>query len=236
MRGTVAHRPLSQWGREMASDQASSHKKGIWIDGVAFWNMLTRVLRVRQDFNKIYDYFVHKIGTTEECIRPPRYVLNPRAAGLEKLVRGAGFDPVVISSHMSEDDEFIKEEISNVGPDEVGEIMLVTADGDYIPCLLEKARQGIHVIVVATKVPDVRSGRGRMMLSSGLLNPLFTFVELADICEKLGTKIHKDHNARKVVSATFEVDDSAALQAVVSSLSQLTIRHPSITKFKVEIL
>lgn len=198
--------------------------------------MLTRVLRVQHDFNKIYHYLVYTIGTTEECFRPPRYVLNPRAAGLEKLARGAGFDPVVISSHMSEDDEFIKEEIGNISPDEVGEIVIVTADGDYISCLLEKARQGIHVIVVSTKVSDPLSQKRRMMVSSGLLNPLFTFIELADICEKLGTKIHKDHNTHKVVSATFEVDDPAALQAVVSALFQFTIHHPTITKFKVETL
>lgn len=220
----------------MTSNHTPSHKKGIWIDGVSFWNVLTRVLRVQHDFNKIYHYLVYTIGTTEECFRPPRYVLNPRAAGLEKLVRGAGFDPVVISSHMSEDDEFIKEEISNVNPDEVGEIVIVTADGDYIPCLMEKARQGIHVIVVSTKVSDPRSQKRRMMVSSGLLNPMFTFIELADICHELGTKIREDRNARKVVSVTFEVDDPVALQAVISSFFQLTIRHPNIAKFRVEIL
>ncbi len=218
-----------------------SWKKGIWVDGASFWNMLTRVLHVKHDFNKIYDYLVNKTGTTNQCFRSPRYVLNNSAAGLEKLVRGAGFDPVVIPSCKSEDDEFIKNEIRKVTPNDLDEIILVAADGDYIPCLAEKVAQGIHVVVVATKVRDAGSLSPRMMVSSGLLDSRFGFVELADVCAQLGTKICPENKTStyesmfKVVSAGFEISDAMVLQAVISSLSQLTIRHPSISKFTLEV-
>lgn len=153
--------------------------KAIYIDGPSFFH-IGRVLGIGQfNFQALYRILVEKIGECREIFNgKPIYVLPSRKAQeMRKPLENVGFEVVACDPTESKDDKFIIREIKRLSVENISEVVLVSADGDYFACLEEKKGAGVKVYLVATAQNDPR--RDTPMLSD-ITKGAFNFIELGD--------------------------------------------------------
>lgn len=161
--------------------------KAIFVDGASLSCMRSRLGINQFEFKALYQILTADIGVDKEILGKPFYtVSNTAADGLWiKNLRSRGFEVVISETKNGQDDQLIIDRIKTLKPEEVSEIVLVSADQDFVPILRDKKAQGIEVYWVATKVPE-EDGRSQI---SAVLNELFDtefkFIELADYKDRL---------------------------------------------------
>lgn len=135
------------------------------------------------NFVGLYRVLVDMVGQCKRLVEPPIITMHPDhlAAGrLPKIVAGAGFKVVPVGSERESDDRFIREQIDAADPTRVREIVLMSSDRDFMPEMLAKRSQGIHVYYVATM--RTTADRSRCSVSKAVIeaieNGTIQFVEL----------------------------------------------------------
>lgn len=122
---------------------------------------------------------IARIGMAAEFERKPLMVVTKGASS--NIIRNAtlaGFD-VVRTLEKGADDAHIIQWLAAVDPTTVDEIILVSADSDFIPMMEEKTRQGIRTYWVTSK--NVWDTNGHPIVGNYLLSffdKIFTFIEL----------------------------------------------------------
>lgn len=181
----------------MANDQV--RKRAIFVDGASAGGATKAALGIAfYNFRGLYNVLVNKIRIGEICplAFPPIITLHPdklidaRPRGIAKDLAGAGFDIIPVASDGGADDKAIINQIRLLDPGEIGEVVVLTADKDFVPILQYKVSEGITVFWVSTERVDPKSGA--RCLSSDVLalckSKVFTFFELGkfsgEICEK----------------------------------------------------
>ncbi|MDO8424256.1 MAG: hypothetical protein Q7S54_01440 [bacterium] len=158
-------------------------RKAIFIDGPSFSNILKAIGIYNWDFAYFLEILTKEVGEARELVNKPVFVLPERfLVPIRKALQAVGYETVAVDSEDGKDDEFIKREIRNLPIGSVDEIVLVSADLDYLNTLKDKEASGVKIFIVATAENDSR--RGSPMLSDVLKNA-FSFVELAQYQERL---------------------------------------------------
>lgn len=165
--------------------------KAIFVDGANLFNC-GRILGIgRFNFAKLLEVLTN-IGDDKEIFERPVYTIPAyKMEQFGKVLNSTGFKPVEASSFHGSDDNFIKNGIINL-PDTVSEIVLVSADADFLTCIRAAARKGVKVFVVSTNTQD--SNSGKTMISQQMKDE-FSFVDLADFKDMimLGPWIPKEN-------------------------------------------
>ena len=113
------------------------------------------------NFGGLYKLLVENVGTIRTLAFAPLITLHPdklQRASPRSLVKdcaGAGFEIIPVETIGGADDAAIKHRIANLDPKEVGEIVIVTADKDYVPPLRTKANEGVTIWWVAIGRPEL---------------------------------------------------------------------------------
>jgi len=167
--------------------------KAIFVDGPSANSMKAALGINLVSYQGLYRVLC-KIGVCGALTRTPLVTMHPervaQGEGLCKHLAGAGFDVLPVESRGSADDEAIKECIRRLDPQEVGEVVIMTSDQDFVPVLRQKVSQGIQVYWVSTLRPDPK--KGRHALSSSVISlfqsGVFSFVELAKFSRQITLK------------------------------------------------
>lgn len=143
-------------------------------------HFMCRLLGIgKLSFRGLYQVLAHKIGTSDLHKRPVCVLPLFRKESIGKSLQTAGFEVVAPEGGEKPDDAYIIDYLSKLQLPEVTEVVLVSADQDFAPILLEKS---ITVHWVATRA---KNDDGQMMIASALeevfgAEERFNFVELKD--------------------------------------------------------
>lgn len=182
-RKKVTGKPATTKATIVKRDETIAKKKAVFVDGPSLSNMrpILGIDRLRHDV--LFKILTGEIGEKREMVQPTIFTISDRfkfAEGMSKNVRMAGFEPKVMNTQGGADDQFIINQIRALDPKEVAEIVIVTADRDYVACLREKASQGIKVFWLAV---HGLNRYGRPMIAPDLEEIFergeFTFMDLA---------------------------------------------------------
>jgi len=199
-------------------------KKAVFVDGASL-SFMRRPMNIRLlNRDQLYQVLVKKIGKISELIAPPVETVSSNMDNLalfQKWSRTAGFNPVVKDSSKSKDDQFIIESIQGLDPDIVSEIVLVSSDRDYVPCLAEKAIRGVKIYWVAV---DANGENGRPNISEQLRNIFrsekFEFVELSQWADELRITPWTDRPRKKSVEESSPLSVTASVPCEISETPQ----------------
>lgn len=160
--------------------------KAIFVDGASLSWMRSSLGINQFEFKALYQILT-EIGVDKEVFGKPLYTISKTVAdGLwVKSVRSRGFEVVVCETENSQDDQFIIDQIKALKPGDVSEIVLVSADQDFVPILRDKKAQGIKIYWVATRVLKEDGWSMVGVVLDELFNTEFEFVELADYKDRL---------------------------------------------------
>lgn len=162
-------------------------KKAIFVDGASF-GYIKRALGIGSiKFNQLRNVLVREIGDCRDLVDRPFFVISHAGFLLmKKPLMHAGFYVFASRTGNGKDDGEIISRIENLGQD-VSEIVLVSADSDFLPVLRRQVEQGKKVFIVATDKPDVISGRSMIAehFKEEFARGVLTFVELADFKEQI---------------------------------------------------
>ena len=156
--------------------------KEVIVIGSALNQMLDFLWIERIDFHELYDLLVLETGETISCRERPLYILPLHGGALSPALQKSGFG-VVISPTKEEMRRFILEKIQALDPHKIAEFVFVGADKMFYPALKSARESGITVYLVATQSPDFENKS--LLLSRVMLDPDFSFVELAAYRDKL---------------------------------------------------
>ncbi len=137
----------------------------------------------RFSYKKLCRVLTEEVGV-KPVLGKPFYTVPPAHCMMALDLEEAGFEAVMIQSMGEEDDKLIKKKIMALAAGAISELVLVSADGGFAECVLEKAGKGVEVYIVATRLLDPKDHKS--MLSYRLLNEQFHFVELARFKDSLG--------------------------------------------------
>lgn len=218
-------------------------KKAIFVDGPSFSAILKAIGIYNWHFGEFLQILVNEVGEARELVNKPVYVsaesfLKP----IEKALQAVGYETVAIGTEDSKDDEFIKREIRNLPPGSVDEIVLVSADLDYLEELKKKEESGVKVFVAATTENDPR--RGGPIISDVLKNA-FSFVELAQFKNRImkspfvpKPRREQDEAASQLSSSNGHLQnleiklqlraDSSEVAALWAHVAGIIAKHPSV--------
>ncbi len=211
--------------------------KAIFVDGANLLSMREPLGIGRYDFRGLYNLLL-QVGKVEDLYTRPLFVISADSdMVIGKALRTVGFEVAVASTTNSADDKLIISQIEAL-PAEISEIVIVSADQDYAPALSEKARQGVKVYWVATKITRQD---GRSMVSE-ILDPffddgLFLFRELSERKEEIMDKpwidrspraqrLNRDAKKTQKLSITISLRDDER-PAVLEALSEFIKACPS---------
>lgn len=159
-------------------------KKAIFVDGQSLFHMTIALGIGSTKYNQLWNLLVKEIGDCRELFNRPFYTITHAGfLKMKKPITYAGFDLFATRTGNGKDDQEIITRINKLpeGSDEVSEIVLVAADGDYIPVLQKQAGQGKKIFVLAT---EALNREGRSMTSSQLKEE-FNFVALDNFKAKI---------------------------------------------------
>lgn len=175
-----------------------ANAKFIIVDGASLWHMM-RILGVgKYNFKELQSILTKEVGFSAHCYGRPVYVLG-KATSMAKVVAANGFEAVVTEGGANADDQEIIRRLTQLNQDEVSEVVLVSADGDYVDILKNKMGLGTRITVVATGRPSDWN-EDRPMLSSAyaeLFSSGAAFVELADYKDRLMIEPFEDRRPQK---------------------------------------
>lgn len=161
--------------------------KAIFIDGPNLFHM-GRILGIWQfKYPELFNILTKEVGNSTDCFGKPVYVLPQEQADKKKwsLAR-AGFEVVPMDTKEGVDDQEIAKRITKLTPDDVSEIILVSANlKDFGDCLEAKIENGIRVILVATKAIDQNKGRPMLSLEFDNMLEGIELVELKQFRDRL---------------------------------------------------
>lgn len=142
-----------------------------------------------------------------------------------KTLRSAGFRVEPVTSINSQDDERIKELIARLTADTTGEIVIVTADQDFVRTLRRKVKEGIKVYWVATRC--VAPGKGPSIgvgLEALFAQKEFDFVELAQYHQEIASA----RSAVPNLVLVLEVPNAPLEGPVIATIARLTQQYPGL--------
>ncbi len=161
--------------------------RAVFVDGASFSWMRKPLGIGRYDLSKLYSVLAEQIGYPGlKLWKWPVYTLTPEGQAVGKILRTLGFD-VILSEYPNHDDQTIISQIKALDPAVVKEIVLVSADQDFVDCVREKAQQGVKVYWTAT----IFMANGETPMMSRVLLDFIektdnvTFVELGQFKGKL---------------------------------------------------
>lgn len=158
--------------------------KAVFVDGASLGWMREPLGIGKYNLSGLYKVLTENIGSASPLHKRPIYTVNPDGMKtVGKNLRTIGFEPV-LSEYQDHDDQIIKNAIQATDADE---IILVSADQDFVERVREKAQSGVKVYWVATDLPS-RDGRSMMgsMLHDFIQNTEnVEFVELAHLKKEL---------------------------------------------------
>lgn len=224
--------------------------KAVFVDGPSA-SRLRWPLGIDQiDYKGLYRVLCNKIGSCSALAAPPTITVHPERVmngnHLGKIFAAAGFEVLPVESKGGLDDAVIKERIVGLDADKVKEIVIVTADKDFIPVLRQKAKSGIRVFWASTLMTDPQKGRHSLsrdvteLFSSGV----FSFVELSKFTEDLTLRRMQTSAVSKaicmpgtsnvtIITLTLDSHDRAEHLRFASEVVNLQARFPRL-KFKIE--
>lgn len=217
---------------ESEEEVAMANAKAIFVDFASLQWMRRSLGIGKYDYRALHGV-LSTIGNATVCFFKPFCALLPEHAYIEKTLQNSGF--AMQTAEPKKDDELLIEKIRALSPDDVSEIILVSADGDYYPVLKEKCDSGIAVWVVATKNLD--PVYGRKTLSSSLLDPDFNFVKLEDYRDKIMLEPWQERERkieqrpepmlpRRRITLTFEFpEDPALVKEIMALHAEFVVGH-----------
>jgi hypothetical protein len=121
-----------------------------FLDGAAV-NAMKEVLGIGMIcYPSLRNVLVAKIGKGRPLFENPVITVGSSHMNhLGRILLKAGFNPIEANSYNMKDDQALIDRIAAIRSKEVSRIVMVTSDHHFIPCLLEKARQGIRIFWVA---------------------------------------------------------------------------------------
>jgi len=163
--------------------------KFLIVDGPSSFHM-GRVNGIGKfNYKKFFEFLTKGVGAAVNIFGKPVYVLPPsQEEKKKKALEYSGFEVQVVDTAGSLDDEYIRERIKQINPEQVSEIILVSSDIlDYLSVLETKIKAGIKVIVVATQTIDPKSDNSMLVSNfADLLNDAgIEFVELGGFKESI---------------------------------------------------
>ena len=163
--------------------------KAVFVDGVSL-SFMRRPMGIGHINNlQFYEVLVREIGKNTNVSVPPLFTFSSRIVGLESFKKNlttAGFAPEAKDPSKGEDDRFIIDRIMELDPKVVAEIVIVTSDRDFVPCLREKVLAGVKVYWVAVRA-EGEEGHPRIspQLEEIFQSGEFEFVDLSKWKERL---------------------------------------------------
>lgn len=158
----------------------------VFGDGASLTHMQLTMLETDEWFNlrELFLVLTEKVGTEKKLAFQPMITVPDVRSQWAKALRTAGFRTHQATSRGARDDSAIIDAI-NALDETVTEIVILTADQDYVQALRKQAERGVKVYWVATRMLK----KGRLSISAAL-NQLFergefTFVELAQFIDEL---------------------------------------------------
>ena len=204
----------------------------ILIDGESLFSMRRTLGIGNIHFRNLYKILTSEIGTLREVTRTPLITFAPSRSGLEKMLQRARFAPKFISPEESADDQFIIHEIQNLDAAEVGELVLVTNDSDFIECVQAKKDLGIAIYWVYCK------GKGSdeeeySSVSPDLFQYDFNFYDLGRFRERIMLSPYSQREDEteivRIIDITIELPSDPAghntIQTIFSIFGQLTAQN-----------
>lgn len=183
--------------------------KVAYIDGASLAGMMRSFGVRRINYPAFHKVLEEKVGTQGALAYPPPITMPPTTQGqpIEKVLRKSGFEPIFRTSDQSLDDAYIIDRLQAINPKYTSELILVSADQDFVPPLVRLAKRGVRIVTLATKV--VRRPYMQNQISSTYSEHFaglpFSFVDLAAFVDDIAlTKVEFD--ARTTYRATIEGD------------------------------
>ena len=161
--------------------------KAIFVDGASLARMRPGLGINLFEFKALYQILTEEVGTEKEIFGKPFYTISKAASEgtWVKTIRSRGFEVAIIETENGQDDKLIIDRIKTLKPGDVSEIVLVSADQDFVPVLRDKKAEGIKIYWVATKSPTEEGRRMIGEVLEELLGTEFEFVELANFKDRL---------------------------------------------------
>lgn len=159
--------------------------KEVMAIGSAFDQMLTFLEIEKTDFREFYNLLVLETGETIFCRERPLYLLPLSGRALSPVLRKSGFRVVTFSAK-ADTQRYALARIRGLDPKKISEFVFVGADQMFYPVLKKAQESGIAVYLVATR--EIHPEDGSPLLSRVMLDPDFSFVELATYREELRLK------------------------------------------------
>lgn len=164
--------------------------RAVFVDGASLSWMREPLGIGKYNLSGLYEVLTKRVGQVlppAELLRRPIYTVNSEGMrAVSKNLKTAGFEPILFE-YQGHDDQIIISQINGLSPVEVSEIVLVTADQDFVECVRDKAQKGVKVYWVAT---NYKSGDGHPMVGQMLEEFIdktenVEFVELANFKEQI---------------------------------------------------
>lgn len=189
-------------------ENGTEPKKAIFVDGENLKHMARGVFGVNVDFRVLLQILVEEIGQLKILAEGSPLIVTPesRDGRFEHSLGDIGFVVETIGTAGEADDIFIEDRIRAVDPKQVGEIIVVSADGRYIEELLRKREAGIKVYWVATKrltLGDQKSMVGERLAT--YLGRELAFVELGDYMDRLTWSKYASKGPMIVLTINLEI-------------------------------
>jgi len=215
--------------------------RAVFVDGENL-NWMRQPLGIgKLNYHGLYDLLAGgKIGGTgNHLISKPVFTINVDGEKkIGKMLRNIGFD-VIPFDQRGEDDQILKDRINSLNPEVVNEILVVSADQDFVESLRRHASAGVKVYWLAT----VNEGReGRSMVSSVISESTeFEFVELTKHKEQLMQEAWEDREPRPRVrerenSTPYVVPEMPEMPKFVKITLSTSAPHSEITNVLRDIL
>src|SRR3989344_1462512 len=162
--------------------------KAIFVDNGSLKFMCRGLGFRRVDYKALFQILTSEVGKEDAYLKGPLITIEEDAKPpFIRALRKIGFEVALYTPKTGQDDEIIIDRISKLDPNlAVTEIILVSADFDYVEILSAMVAREMSVYLVATRAKD--AGDGRAMLGQRydhFLGKVFHFVDLAQYKDRL---------------------------------------------------
>ena len=163
--------------------------KAIFVDGPSTHHMGHAMNIARLNLFELHQLLTQEVGYSKELAAQPFATIRPSIGkNAVKPYRTAGFNALEVNGANGSDDQAIITRIQGLDPQKVSEVVIVSADQDYVPVLREKAQQGIKVFWVGC---SAKGAIGTPLMSPDLktlFDSTFTFIDIMEHRERLTGK------------------------------------------------
>ncbi len=170
--------------------------KAIFVDNGSLEFMCRGLGLKRVDYGELFKILTSEIGEANLSFRKPLITIGENAkTQFVYVLRRIGFKVVFYTPGTGQDDQIIIDRIAEIDPNIITEIILVSADFDYVEVLSAMVGQKVSVYLVAARVKGARDGKEMLgQRYDHFLGKVFHFVDLAQYKERL---IFHGHRTRQ---------------------------------------